>query len=93
MVDPDQIRTIVGAFRDRVCTDIFPGRKNVPKTLVFAKDDQHAEDIVPIVRDEFGKENDFCQKITYKTTGKKPSDSHRRTFAPASIRASPSPST
>jgi type I restriction enzyme R subunit len=74
IVNLDQIRTIVRAFRDRVRTDIFPGRTNVPKTLVFAKDDQHAEDIVSIIRDEFGEGNDFCQKITYKTTGKKPSE-------------------
>lgn len=74
VVTPDQIRTIVRAFRDRVRTEIFPGRKYVPKTLVFAKDDQHAEDIVEIIRQEFGEGNDFCQKITYKTTGKKPAD-------------------
>jgi type I restriction enzyme R subunit len=74
VVNPDQIRTIVRAFRDRVRTEIFPGREHVPKTLVFAKDDQHAEDIVAIIRDEFGEGNEFCQKITYKTTGKKPAD-------------------
>jgi type I restriction enzyme R subunit len=74
IVTPDQIRTIVCAFRDRVRTEIFPGRTNVPKTLVFAKDDQHAEDIVESIRQEFGEGNDFCQKITYKTTGKRPAD-------------------
>jgi type I restriction enzyme R subunit len=42
----------------------------VPKTLIFAKDDSHAEDIVDIVRKEFGKGNDFCKKITYKASGK-----------------------
>jgi len=68
----DQIRTVVKTFRDRLFTDIFPGRKDVPKTLIFAKDDSHAEDIVKIVREEFGKGNDFCQKITYKTTGVSP---------------------
>ena len=46
----------------------------MPKTLIFAKDDSHADDIVQIVREEFGKGNDFCQKITYKTTGEKPED-------------------
>ena len=74
VVAKDQIRTIIRTFRDKVTTEIFPGRKNVPKTLIFAKDDSHAEDIVEIVREEFGKGNDFCQKITYKTTGAKPSD-------------------
>jgi type I restriction enzyme R subunit len=48
-------------------TEIFPGRTEVPKTLVFAKDDSHAEDIVEIIREEFGKGNDFCKKITYRT--------------------------
>ena len=46
----------------------------MPKTLIFAKDDSHAEDIVRIVREEFGKGNEFCQKITYKVTGAKPAD-------------------
>jgi type I restriction enzyme R subunit len=48
-------------------TEIFPGRSEVPKTLIFAKDDSHADDIVQIVREEFGKGNDFAQKITYRT--------------------------
>ncbi len=74
VVAKDQIRLIVRTFRDRLFTDLFPGRKEVPKTLVFAKDDSHAEDIVEIMREEFGRGNAFCQKITYKTTGKKPSD-------------------
>jgi type I restriction enzyme R subunit len=74
VVAVDQIRTVIQTFRDRVLTEIFPGREWVPKTLIFAKDDSHAEDIVKIVREEFGKGNDFAQKITYKTTGKKPED-------------------
>jgi len=74
VVAKDQIRTIICTFRDKLPTEIFPGRRTVPKTLIFAKDDSHAEDIVEIVREEFGKGNDFCRKITYKTTGAKPSD-------------------
>jgi type I restriction enzyme R subunit len=70
VVTPDQIRTVVRTFRERLPADIFPGRTEVPKTLVFAKDDSHAEDIVRIVREEFGKGNDFCQKVTYKSEGK-----------------------
>ena len=72
VVAKDQIRTVIRTFRDRLFTEIFPGRTDVPKTLIFAKDDSHAEDIVEIVRDEFGKGNDFCQKITSKSTGTKP---------------------
>lgn len=64
---PDQIRTIIRAFRDRMLPECFPDRAHVPKTLIFAKDDNHAEDIVRIIREEFGKENQFCEKITYQT--------------------------
>ena len=74
VVAPDQIRKIIQAYRDKLFTEIFPGREWVPKTLIFAKDDAHAENIVEIVREEFGKGNDFAQKITYRTTGAKPKD-------------------
>lgn len=74
---PDQIRKVITTFRDRLHTEIFPGRTEVPKTLVFAKDDNHAEKIVEILREEFGKGNEFAQKITYRSThtsGTKPED-------------------
>jgi type I restriction enzyme, R subunit len=67
VVTPDQICTIIRTFKERLFTEIFPGRTEVPKTLIFAKDDSHADDIVQIVREEFGKGNDFAQKITYRT--------------------------
>jgi len=72
VVAPDQIRTVIKIFKEKLFTEIFPGRTEIPKTLIFAKDDSHAEDIVHIVREEFGRGNDFCKKITYKTTGEKP---------------------
>jgi type I restriction enzyme R subunit len=68
VVAPDQIRTVIRTFKEKLFTDLFPGRTVVPKTLIFAKDDSHAEDIVGIVREEFGKGNEFAQKITYRTT-------------------------
>jgi len=74
VVVPNQIRAVVRAFRDAVLTEMFPGRKNVPKTIIFAKNDTHAEDILHIVREEFGQGNDFCKKITYRTTGEKPEE-------------------
>jgi type I restriction enzyme R subunit len=74
VVAPDQIRTVIRTFKEKLFTEIFPGRTEVPKTLIFAKNDSHAEDIVPIIREEFGKGNEFCKKITYKTTGEKPED-------------------
>ena len=85
VVAPDQIRTIVKTFRDKLFTEIFPGRTEVPKTLVFAKDDAHAEQIVEILREEFAKGNDFAQKITYRTTGAHPKDlikSFRNSYHP-----------
>ena len=61
----DQIRTVLETFRDKLFSEIFPGRSVVPKTLIFAKDDAHAEEIVTQVREVFGKGNDFAAKITY----------------------------
>jgi len=52
--------------------EVFPERTWVPKTLIYAKDDNHAEEIVDIVREEFGEGNNFCVKITYKTEGEDP---------------------
>jgi len=72
VVAMDQIRTVVRTFRDKLPTEIFPGRTEVPKTLVYAKDDSHADDLVQVIREEFGKGNEFCQKITDKTTGVPP---------------------
>jgi type I restriction enzyme R subunit len=69
VVATDQIRTVIRTFREKL-PEIFPERVVVPKTLIFAKDDSHAEDIVRIVREEFGKGNDFCKKITYRTQEK-----------------------
>lgn len=71
---PDQIRTIARTLRDNWKRDLFPQRQELPKTLVFAKDDNHAETIVQILREEFGRGNEFAQKITYRTTGAKPED-------------------
>lgn len=61
----NQIRLVLDTFRDRLYTEIFPGRSSVPKTLIFAKDDNHAEEIVTTIRHVFGKGNDFAAKITY----------------------------
>ena len=65
IVNPDQIRTVIRTFRDKL-PEIFPGRREVPKTLIFAKTDSHADDIIQTVREEFGEGNAFCKKLTYK---------------------------
>jgi type I restriction enzyme R subunit len=66
VVNPNQIRTIIHTYKERL-PEIFPGREEAPKTLIFAKDDSHADDIIKIVREEFGEGNQFCKKVTYKS--------------------------
>ena len=72
IVNPSTIRTIIKATKDNLPA-MFPDRRDsqgnfeVPKLLIFAKTDSHAEDIINIVREEFGEENKFCKKITYKS--------------------------
>lgn len=68
VVVPNQIRTVIANYRDSLFIELFPGRTEVPKTLIFAKDDHHAEEIVGVVREVFGKGNDFAKKITYNAT-------------------------
>ncbi len=71
VVNPSQIRNIIKAYKENL-PKIFPnridenGEMEVPKTLIFAKTDSHADDIIKIVREEFGEGNDFCKKVTYK---------------------------
>ena len=67
VINPSQIRTVIRAFRDSLYTQLFPHRREVPKTLIFAKTDSHADDIIQIVREEFGEGNKFCRKITYNS--------------------------
>ena len=66
VVNPSQIRHIIKEFKRVVETEIFPDRKEFPKTLIFAKSDSHADDIIKIIREEFNEGNEFCRKITYK---------------------------
>lgn len=72
VVNPSQIRNIIKEFRKAIKREIFPNRVDengdyeVPKTLIFAKTDSHADDIIKIVREEFDEGNDFCKKVTYK---------------------------
>lgn len=82
VVVKDQIRTVIREFRDKLFTDIFPGRKEIPKTLFFAKNDNHAEDILDVIREELGIGNEEAVKVTYKPEkvqgdAKRPSASHK----------------
>lgn len=73
IVNPNQIRKVINTFKEHLPA-MFPDRYDkdgnfeVPKTLIFAKTDSHADDIIQIVREEFGEENRFCKKVTYKAT-------------------------
>jgi len=66
VVNPSQIRNIIRAFKNSL-PEIFPNRTEIPKTLIFAKTDSHADDIIQIVREEFNEGNAFCKKMTYKS--------------------------
>ncbi len=79
-----QIRLVLETFRDRLFTEIFPGRSTVPKTLIFCKDDAHAEEVVTTAREVFGKGNDFAAKITYNA--KDPKGHLQRFRTSASLR-------
>jgi len=63
VVATDQIRTVLETFHDKVFTEMFPSRTDLPKTLIFAMGDTYADDIARICREVFGKSIDFCQKI------------------------------
>ncbi len=72
VVNVSQIRNIIREYKRALETTIFPNRYDendeyeVPKTLVFAKTDSHADDIIKIIREEFNEGDDFCKKVTYK---------------------------
>ena len=68
----DQRGTVARTFRDKLSTEIPPGRVEVPKTPIYVEEDPHADDLVQVIPEEFGEGSDFCQKITYRTTGASP---------------------
>ncbi len=67
---PNQIRTVLTAYRDALPTQLFPGRTEVPKTLIFCQSDSHAETVTTIAREVFDADARFAQKITYRATGR-----------------------
>jgi len=70
IVNPSQIRNVLRAFKDKL-PEILPGRTEVPKTLIFAKTDSHADDIITIAREVFDEGNAFCKKVTYQAADPK----------------------
>ena len=76
VVNPSQIKTVLETYRDSIYTDLYPDREEnwnyIPKTLIFAKNDKHADQIVDICKEVFGEKfssgkvpGKYVQKITY----------------------------
>lgn len=76
VINPDQIKKVIKAYGDSIYTDLYPDREELweytPKTLIFAKDDNHATQIVDTVKEVFADKfaggstpANFVQKITY----------------------------
>ena len=66
----DQIRKVLQEYKDAVYTKMYPERTPnfdyLPKTLIFAVSDLHAQLIVEVAKEVFGRTDDkFVQKITY----------------------------
>ncbi|MBO7730200.1 MAG: DEAD/DEAH box helicase family protein [Lachnospiraceae bacterium] len=78
VVNRDQIRKVLTAYKKAIYEELYPEREKsweyIPKTLIFAKDDNHASEIVEGVKDVFKSEFEneevpehFVQKITYSS--------------------------
>ena len=76
VIDRNQIKEVLKAYRDSIYTDLYPDREErweyIPKTLIFAKNDKHADEILTAVKEAFGEKfindivpSEFVQKITY----------------------------
>lgn len=74
VINPAQIETIMRAYKDAIYTNLYPDRDPVydfiPKTLIFAQSEEHAQNIVKVTKKVFDKENDkhFVQSITYTSS-------------------------
>ena len=75
IINPDQIKNVVTAYRDSIYTDLYPDREEnwnyIPKTLIFAKNDNHATQIVNVIKEVFAEKfenkvvaDNFVRKIT-----------------------------
>lgn len=76
VINPNQIESVLKSYMDSIYTDLYPEREEnwhyIPKTLIFAKDDNHATKIVEVAKKVFAEKfadgkvpNNFIQKITY----------------------------
>ena len=67
---PNQIRTVLEAYRAALPTQLFRGRREIPKTLIFCLNESHAETVTEIARQVLGLDDTGVQKITYRSTGR-----------------------
>lgn len=76
VINPNQIESVLKSYMESIYTDLYPEREDnwnyIPKTLIFAKDDNHATKIVEITKKVFAEKfpsgkvpDNFVQKITY----------------------------
>lgn len=76
VINPNQIESVLKSYMDSIYTDLYPEREEkwhyIPKTLIFAKDDNHATKIVEVAKKVFSEKfadgkvpDNFVQKITY----------------------------
>ena len=76
VINQNQIEKVLSTYRDAIYSDLYPYREEkweyIPKTLIFAKDDNHATQIVDCAKKVFGEKfpkgevpENFVQKITY----------------------------
>ena len=76
VINQNQIVSVLSTYRDAIYSDLYPYRDEsweyIPKTLIFAKDDNHATQIVDCAKKAFGEKfpggevpETFVQKITY----------------------------
>lgn len=74
IINPAQIKLVLETYRDAVYTEMFtdpqrePNMDYLPKTLIFALNEIHANNIVKIAKEVFGRTDDkYVQKITYSS--------------------------
>ena len=71
VINPEQIKLVLESYKNAVYSELYPSRDPniayIPKTLIFAKSDAHADNIIKIIREQVfpGQCPEFAQKITY----------------------------
>ncbi|GLW44680.1 type III restriction endonuclease subunit R [Streptomyces sp. NBRC 14336] len=66
VITEDEIRAVLTTYKNN-WQRWFPGRADLPKTLIFAAGDDHAEEVLKQVKEVFGRGDAFAKKITYRS--------------------------